>query len=87
MIKAAGFVSATLAPQPAYNSSPITRGAMFYALKPMAGAAADPLSDDDRSLIEGGGCAPPEARPGAPSRLLAKLARWFAAIIGWIRPA
>ena len=81
MIKAAGFTGASIVAQPAYNSSPITRGAMFTAVKPAPGQAAEPLTEEEMALAAGKGCLLPEPRPQLPEGYLAKLSIRFIAYI------
>ncbi|MDH5638970.1 MAG: hypothetical protein OEZ04_10785 [Nitrospinota bacterium] len=67
MIKAAGFLAGAQMDQPAYNSSPITKGAMFTAIKPQAAQAPEELTADELALAESGGCALVEEKTGPPS--------------------
>ncbi|MDH5508804.1 MAG: isoprenylcysteine carboxylmethyltransferase family protein [Nitrospinota bacterium] len=70
MIKAAGFVAGAQEDQPVYNSSPITKGAMFTALKPQPDQAPEELTEEELAMAETGGCALVEEKPGLPAGVM-----------------
>ena len=70
MIKAAGFVCGAQAEQPAYNSSPITKGALFTAMKPGEGQPPEKLTEEEKELVENNGCAVVENKPGLSPEIM-----------------
>jgi len=81
MIKQAGFIGAAQLEQPAYNSSPITKGAMFTATKPAAAQAAEALTEEEKNLVDGGGLAVAEEREPLPAGYLRSVGLRLAAYI------
>ncbi|MDH5757610.1 MAG: hypothetical protein OEZ55_13190 [Nitrospinota bacterium] len=80
MIKAAGFVCGAQAEQPAYNSSPITKGALFTAMKPAEGQPQEKLTEEEKTLVDAGGCGVGE-KTGMPPGYMTYMAKAITGLV------
>jgi len=74
-------VSGAQVDQPAYNSSPITKGAMFTAVKPDTGQPPEELTKEESAMAESGGCLIAEEKQGSPPGIMRQIYMRFGAYV------